>query len=760
MSLPRPRYSLVPLLVLATTLFSLLVFVGVGAMELIRERQRLLQTAVQGADAAIALSVPPMALALWNFDPDGLRELGRSLVREGGIVEVELRVDGSDRPVRVVRDGWSGKGATSVREIDLRVPARQAPIGKLRVVESTGEINQQIVDQALARLPLELLKVAATAIGLLLLLHALVTRRLQAMVAALARLRTDDPQAHLPVPHDAEASRDEIVVLAVAVNRFHHAQGVEVVRRREAEDHLREQLHERSVILGSLRDALLTLDNQGQVRYANPAASSLLGCPPQTLAGRSLAGLAQVHGVADAAGAEEDLQAWIARAATRPGERTARVRVLPAQASAFEAEALVNRLAGTADAALSIVIYDVSESGLRERAELARERAEAASMAKTQFLSRMSHELRTPLNAIVGFAQTLEHDAVVSADPQRLAQVQLIGRAGWHLTRMIGDVLELSRIEAGSLRLELRPLDLRPLLTDALAYVRAEAAIDGIELETRIDDEACHVLADSLRLEQVLVNLLSNAVKYNRPGGHVLVIVMAPGDDSVAIQIQDTGLGMDSTQVAQLYQSFNRLGRESTSKPGTGIGLVVTRALVDLMHGRLELESQAGAGSTFTVHLPRAARAAVAAGPAVGTAAAPASTYGARRVVYVEDDAVNAQVMQALLMRRPQVQLRVCDTLDAGWAAIGDEPPDLVLMDMQLPDGSGIDLLLRMKAAPMLSAVPVLMVSADAMNDSVDAALAAGARAYLTKPLDFDEALRQIDAMLMPLPARGPVATG
>ena len=364
------------------------------------------------------------------------------------------------------------------------------------------------------------------------------------------------------------------------------------------------------------------------------------------------------------------------------------------------------------------------------------------------------------MNAIVGFAQTLEHDAVVSADPQRLAQVQLIGRAGWHLTRMIGDVLELSRIEAGSLRLELRPLDLRPLLTDALAYVRAEAAIDGIELETRIDDEACHVLADSLRLEQVLVNLLSNAVKYNRPGGHVLVIVMAPGDDSVAIQIQDTGLGMDSTQVAQLYQSFNRLGRESTSKPGTGIGLVVTRALVDLMHGRLELKSQAGAGSTFTVHLPRAARAAVAAGPAVGTAAAPASTYGARRVVYVEDDAVNAQVMQALLMRRPQVQLRVCDTLDAGWAAIGDEPPDLVLMDMQLPDGSGIDLLLRMKAAPMLSAVPVLMVSADAMNDSVDAALAAGARAYLTKPLDFDEALRQIDAMLMPLPARGPVATG
>ena len=342
----RPRHSLVPVLALATTLFSLLVFAGVGALELIRERERLLQAAAQAAAAAIALSVPPMAQALWNFDSDGLRELGRSLVREGDIVEVELRSEDSDRPVRVLREGWTGQGGTTVREIELHTPTRLAPIGRLRVTESTDEINQQIVNQALGRLPIELLKVAATAIGLLLLLHRMVTRRLQAMVAALAGMRTDDPQAQLPVPHDADTSRDEIVVLATAVNRFHHAQAVEMRRRRDAEEHLREQLQERSVILGSLRDALLTLDDLGQVRYANPAAATMLGCPLQSLVGRRLGGLARVREVAEGVGPDEDLQAWVARAATRPGERTERVELRPAQAPGFEAQALVNRLAG------------------------------------------------------------------------------------------------------------------------------------------------------------------------------------------------------------------------------------------------------------------------------------------------------------------------------------------------------------------------------------------------------------------------------
>ncbi len=743
----RHRFSLVPLLALATTLFSLLVFVAVGATELMRERARLLQAARQATDTAIALSTPPVAQALWNFDTEGLQDLSRSLVREGIIAAVEVRADDSDRPVRAVRAGWSGKGETALREIDLFVPSRPQRIGVLTVTESLDEVNQHVVDQALSRLPAELLKVLAISLGLLLLLHRLVTRRLKAVVAGLAALRMDDPQARLPLPPFGPESRDEIVVLADAVNRFHAARANEVLRRREAEGHLREQLNERSVTLGSLSDGLLTLDGAMRVRFANGSAAALLCRPVDELIGHTLDGLAAVTVPGD--DAPLDLATWLEAVAACPGQRSATVRMLPVSGPAFDAQAVVNALAEGGEVALVVVLYDVSESVGREQAERARERAEAANLAKSEFLSRMSHELRTPLNAIIGFGQSLELDSLIRADPQRLRQVQLIGRAGWHLTRMIGDVLELSRIEAGSLKLELHAVDVRPLLDVALAYLGADAKADGVTIDTQIDATACYVVADVVRLEQVLVNLISNAIKYNRPGGRVQVRVTAIDAHTAALRVQDTGIGMDTEQVSQLYQSFNRLGRETSAKPGTGIGLVVTRALVEAMHGSLALESRPGVGSTFTVCLPLASveRQALAK-PTHAVARSAAPDHGMRRVVYVEDDAVNAEVMRALLSLRPGLHLQVCDTLAAGWAAINLELPDLLLLDMHVPDGSGIDLLLRIQSEPRLAGVPVLMVSADALDASVATALAAGALAYITKPLNFDDTLRQVDAIL------------
>ncbi len=753
MKLLRHKHALVPLLALATSLFSLLVFAAVGALELQRERARLLLGAKASAEAAITLSAAPVARALWNYDTEGMQEIGITLLREGEIVAVEVLADDATRPIRVTRAGWSGAGSTSQRSIDLHIPARPGRIGVLRITESMDEINHRVVDQALSRLPLELLKVAATAVGLLLLVHRMVTRRLQAMVSGLAGLRNDDPQARLPLPDGAASSRDEIVVLASAINRYHAAQAVEVQRRRQAEGHLREQLQERSVILGSLRDALFTLDGNLCVHFANASAAQMLGCALDDLVGQPLTGRATVHDVRDDPAEPIDLAAWLAAAARQPGVSTGTVRVQPAAAAAFDARALVNPLAGGGDVTVIAVVYDVSEILRREQAELARERAEAASLAKSQFLSHMSHELRTPLNAIVGFAQALGRDPVVESDAHRLGQVQLIERAGWHLTRMIGDVLELSRIEAGSLKLELRTLDVTPLLDDAAAYLEDQARGDDVRIAIEIADDARHVRADALRLEQVLVNLISNAVKYNRPGGQVQITASVEGDDAVAVSVQDTGLGISEEQIGQLYQSFNRLGHETSSKPGTGIGLVITRALVEMMHGRLSLQSSVGVGSCFTVHLPRA-QAPLAVGPVAARDTGPAAGYGARRVVYVEDDPVNAQVMLALLGRRPTVQLQVCATLAEGWDAIVSEPPHLVLLDMQLPDGSGLDLVRRLKADPVLAALPVLMVSADVMNDSVSAALAAGARAYVTKPFDFGEVLKQVDALLAGTPAQ------
>ena len=379
-------------------------------------------------------------------------------------------------------------------------------------------------------------------------------------------------------------------------------------------------------------------------------------------------------------------------------------------------------------------------------AERARAAAEEASHAKSEFLSRMSHELRTPLNAIVGFAQSLEQDPAVTGDLRRAERVRLIVRAGWHLTGMIGDVLDLSRIESGNVNVALGPVDLPALLQEVMALMAGQAEPEGVSLYLASLGGVRYVEADATRLRQVLVNLLSNAIKYNRSGGAVMTGAAVTADGEVAISLQDTGIGMTSAQLAALYQPFNRLGREATGRPGTGIGLVITKKLVEMMRGRIEVSSVPGEGTRFVVTL-RGAQAPAAVPTMPAPLGAP-SEMGPRRVMYIEDDPVNAEVMRALLSLRPRVSLAVHTTLLEGLAALRSAPPDLLLLDMQLPDGSGLELLRVLADDPLLATVPVLMVSADVMEDSIGAALKAGARAYIAKPFNFDEVLKQLDAVL------------
>jgi signal transduction histidine kinase/ActR/RegA family two-component response regulator len=448
---------------------------------------------------------------------------------------------------------------------------------------------------------------------------------------------------------------------------------------------------------------------------------------------------------------ERDFADWLLPRLKRREPRTDRLTLHPAGGPAFEAQAQLTPVTGARDVVWIIVISDVSDTLRTRAAEQARAAAEAASLAKTEFLSRMSHELRTPLNAIVGFAQSLAQDPQVQSDAKRREGVALIERAGWHLTGMISDVLDLSRIESGSLRLSLGPVDLSPLARDALAFVAADAEREQVRCQLDIAEDARWLHADPTRVEQVLVNLLSNAVKYNRPGGQVLLRARrGPNAGSVQIVVRDTGLGMTQVQLDGLYQSFNRLGRESSGKPGAGIGLVVTRTLVSLMQGQMGVRSQPGEGSEFTVTLPvaQSAPAEVIESDEDFTDEGGETGGRQRRLLYIEDDAVNALVMAALVGRRPDLTLEVCGTLTEGLAQLRARPPDLLLLDMQLPDGRGLDLLHTLAADPRLRRMPVVMVSADAMDETVNAAIAAGARAYVTKPLAFDEVLRQIDAVM------------
>ena len=391
-------------------------------------------------------------------------------------------------------------------------------------------------------------------------------------------------------------------------------------------------------------------------------------------------------------------------------------------------------------------VEDITEHLKLAEAERAREAAEASNRAKSDFLSRMSHELRTPLNAMLGFAQLLELDRRHPlADGQRpwVAQIQ---QAGWHLLEMINDVLDLSRIESGNLRLSIETLDLAELFSATAPMVEGEAHKRGIVISHDLAAQARVVHGDATRLKQILTNLLSNAVKYNSDGGRIHVASRLAGD-TVEVAVTDTGLGMTPSQLSELFQPFNRLGREHSQHEGTGIGLVISQRLAELMGGSLRARSVPGEGSSFILSLP-----AVIDPDTVPSDLDDISTgtaeYHRRIVHYVEDNETNVEVMRGVLAQRPQVQMDVSVTGLDGLAAIRARRPDVILLDMHLPDISGMELLRHLKADPGTAAIPVVVVSADALGAQVDAALEAGAQRYLTKPVSVNELLAVLDEVL------------
>jgi len=393
------------------------------------------------------------------------------------------------------------------------------------------------------------------------------------------------------------------------------------------------------------------------------------------------------------------------------------------------------------------VVEDITEHLRLQDAERARDLAEAANQAKSEFLSRMSHELRTPLNAMLGFAQLLELDTRTPLTTSQQPWVAQIQQAGWHLLEMINDVLDLSRIESGNLRLQTTPLDLPELLNASLALVTADAQRRNITITIDLASGAAAMLADATRVKQILTNLLSNAVKYNHDGGRIHVASRVREPDAVEIAVTDTGIGMSEQQLDDLFQPFNRLGRERSTLQGTGIGLVISQRLAELMGGALRARSTEGEGSSFILALPMVTDPDTV--PSHLDQLAPEQPqYHTRRVHYVEDNETNVEVMRGILAQRPQVEMAVSITGLDGLAAIRLNRPDLILLDMHLPDISGLELLRHLQADPETQTIPVVVVSADALAKETEEALAAGATRYLTKPVSVAELLNVMDALL------------
>ncbi|HEX8210646.1 MAG TPA: PAS domain S-box protein [Longimicrobium sp.] len=401
------------------------------------------------------------------------------------------------------------------------------------------------------------------------------------------------------------------------------------------------------------------------------------------------------------------------------------------------------------------VCRDITERMRAEEAlRRATEEAERANRAKSEFLSRMSHELRTPMNSILGFAQVLSR-AGLSASHNKYLQHILKG--GRHLLNLINEVLEISRIESGRQTLSLEPVHLATVLQEALGLVRPLAEQRRVELDDApyVADPGAYVHADRQRLTQVVLNLLSNAVKYNRPGGRVRLWSDAlPGEECVRVRIEDTGPGIPADRADQLFTPFARLGAEQTEVEGTGLGLALSLRLAEAMGGDLVLESTGTGGSVFRLELRPADNPLTRAEESGGAPAAMGvGPHRAARVLYIEDNLANLALVETFLMSRPEWQ-----TIPALQGLVGVElarehRPDLVLLDLHLPDMHGSEVLRRLRADARTSDIPVVVISADATRSAVDELLAAGADAYLTKPLDLDEFLRTLEQFLPEQPA-------
>ncbi|MBC7991828.1 MAG: GAF domain-containing protein [Rhizobacter sp.] len=494
---------------------------------------------------------------------------------------------------------------------------------------------------------------------------------------------------------------------------------------------------------------LLVSRKTGLVIEANATCGKRYGMAPEAMVGHSMAEMGLGFWPADRARFDAELEANDA-----VHEFEARVRVSHgSEVDLLTSAALIDYQGEPCRLSVSL---DITERKRREQAERARFDAETHSRAKTDFLSRMSHELRTPLNAVLGFSQLLQSNAAEPLSARQRVQVESIRQAGWHLLALINDVLDVSRIESGHLRVEVRGVDLTAVLDEVFDLVRAQADTAGVRLDAAYrEDEPAVVRADPLRLRQVLLNLASNAVKYNRRGGSVRVGVQ-PADERVVISMVDTGLGMTHEQLDQLFEPFNRLGREHSEIEGTGIGLVLTRQLLALMQGELAVESEAGRGTTVRVTLQQA-DAASQRGELVTRPAAwqaePRSKQPEGVVLYIEDNPINLLIVEQLLLGWPGIRLVQAETGQQGLELAQSLQPDLVLLDMRLPDMTGPQILKAFQADPRTSGLRVVALSASAMPHEVALARRCGAFDYWTKPLDFDRFMADLKRLLAVTPA-------
>ncbi|MCX7108888.1 MAG: PAS domain S-box protein [Proteobacteria bacterium] len=508
-----------------------------------------------------------------------------------------------------------------------------------------------------------------------------------------------------------------------------------------------QQFYTRSLFESNI-DAIMTTDPSGIITDVNKQMEVLTGCTRDELIGAPFK-----NHFTDPERAEISIKRVLSEKKVTNYELTARARDGKETVVSYNATTFYDRdrtLQGVFAAARDVTERKRLDQVLQEKnveLESSRSVAEKANLAKSEFLSSMSHELRSPLNAILGFAQLMESDSPPPTPSQKESIAQIL-QAGWHLLKLINEILDLSKIESRQMTLSEEPLSLAAVMLDCQSMIEPQAQQSGIRMIFPQFERPYFVLADWTRLKQVLINLLSNAIKYNIKQGTVEVKCTENTPGRIRVSIRDTGAGLSPEQLGHLFQAFNRLGQEAGSQEGTGIGLVVAKRLVELMRGEIGVESTVGVGSVFWFELfsvtePQLSMEAV-------DAAATAQSHVLRgaqmhTLLYVEDNPANLKLVEQIIARHSDIRLLTAVTGNGGIKIAGVSLPDVILMDINLPDINGFEALKILRSDPATAHIPIVAITANAMASDIERGLEAGFFRYITKPIKVNELMEALN---------------
>ena len=567
----------------------------------------------------------------------------------------------------------------------------------------------------------------------------------------LTYIRIDGSRFPAVVSVTALRDAEKVIIGYLLIGTDNTARKQVEAEQKKLDQRLRDQqFYTRSLIESNI-DALITTDPSGIITDGNKQMEALTGCTRDELIGAPFKNY-----FTDPERAEAAIKLVLSEKKVTNYELTARARDGKKTVVSYNASTFYDRdrtLQGVFAAARDVTERKSFELALQEsnvEMESAKSAAEKANLAKSDFLSAMSHELRSPLNAILGFAQLMESASPLPTDSQKESIAQIL-QAGWHLLKLINEILDLAVIESGKVSLSLEPVSLCEVLSECQAMMDAQAIQYGIRMTFPIMDKPIFVWADQTRLKQIIINLLSNAIKYNKSKGSVVVVCEASEPDRIRIIVKDTGEGLVPDKIAQLFQPFNRLGQEASGVAGTGIGLVVTKQLVELMEGVIGVESGVGTGSQFWVELRSTAapdlrveqnKQSVAYQPPVP------SNLSKSSLLYIEDNPANMKLVEQLIELRSDIKLLTAVNGTTGIELARTLLPDMILMDINLPGISGIEALKILREDPRTAHIPVVALSANAMLRDIDLGLEVGFFRYLTKPIRVKEFMETLDVVL------------